>query len=201
MEAEATSWGRGEGRQACLWKTRLQIKPQPWKEEEMSGSGNPKGGGRPEGLMGAGIVILAGHRGRLAVRGHSAFLCITTKLSHLSLHLCAQCPCPWLAWSPLCCLESNQPARPPSPWPLWVLLSPSKWIRPSSPFLGSYNKHPPGCWVAPDSILGISGLNAQEFDNHSLLLFIDLDQYCPKEITVQKKPKLRSNFKYFSSHI
>jgi hypothetical protein len=33
MEAEATQWGMGEGRQACLWKTRSQIKQEPWEED------------------------------------------------------------------------------------------------------------------------------------------------------------------------
>lgn len=39
MEAEATPWGMGEGSQACLWKTRSQIKLEPQEEEKAEREG------------------------------------------------------------------------------------------------------------------------------------------------------------------
>lgn len=53
METEATPWGLGEGarRQARLWKTRLQIKPETWKgdaDEQMWGPEWEQGPVRPD---------------------------------------------------------------------------------------------------------------------------------------------------------
>lgn len=88
MEAEATPWGLGEGkgRQARLWKTRLQIKPETWKGMQRSKYGNLSGSrALSVGQWGTGRAIL--------VWGRSwGGLTITQELAVLLPPLCAQVP-------------------------------------------------------------------------------------------------------------